>query len=33
VLVVREGRLVAELDRAEADEERIVLAATGVAAG
>jgi rhamnose transport system ATP-binding protein len=33
VLVVREGRTVAEFDRAEADEERIVLAATGVAAG
>ncbi|MFC0434146.1 sugar ABC transporter ATP-binding protein [Kutzneria buriramensis] len=31
VLVVREGRTVAELARAEADEERIVLAATGVA--
>jgi rhamnose transport system ATP-binding protein len=33
VLVVREGRLVAEFGRAEADEERVVLAATGVAAG
>ena len=33
VLVVREGRVVGEFDRAEADEERIVLAATGVAAG
>ncbi|MEV6608910.1 sugar ABC transporter ATP-binding protein [Kutzneria sp. NPDC051319] len=33
VLVVREGRLVGEFSRAEADEERIVLAATGVAAG
>jgi rhamnose transport system ATP-binding protein len=32
VLVVREGRLVAEFGRAEADEERIVLAATGVVA-
>ena len=33
VLVVREGRVVGEFSRAEADEERIVLAATGVAAG
>jgi rhamnose transport system ATP-binding protein len=33
VLVVREGRTVAEFARAEADEERIVLAATGVAVG
>jgi rhamnose transport system ATP-binding protein len=33
VLVVREGRTVGEFSRAEADEERIVLAATGVAAG
>jgi rhamnose transport system ATP-binding protein len=32
VLVIREGRLVGEFGRAEADEERIVLAATGVAA-
>ena len=33
VLVVREGRVVGEFSRDEADEERIVLAATGVAAG
>jgi rhamnose transport system ATP-binding protein len=33
VLVVREGRTVGEFSRAEADQERIVLAATGVAAG
>ena len=33
ILVIREGRVVGEFDRAEADEERIVLAATGVAAG
>jgi rhamnose transport system ATP-binding protein len=32
VLVVREGRLVAEFGRADADEERVVLAATGVVA-
>ena len=31
VLVMREGRLVAELARAEADEESVVRAATGQA--
>ncbi len=32
VLVMREGRIVADLPRAEADEERIMTAATGQAA-
>jgi ribose transport system ATP-binding protein len=33
VLVVRGGRIVAELDRSEATEEAVMLHATGVAAG
>jgi rhamnose transport system ATP-binding protein len=33
VLVMREGRLTGELGRAEADEERVIRAATGVGAG
>jgi rhamnose transport system ATP-binding protein len=32
VLVMREGRLTGELARDEADEERVIRAATGVAA-